>query len=127
MALLPENVDAETRFIAERITAIAGTTGEIIVDQPPVPLHQRQRDLLGLVGRERLDRRIDIDRFELAVIFALKRVADRKVQVGDAVISLEHRREDFVEIGNSHTVSSVASGGGSLRNCRNLFLSFDLS
>ena len=40
MSLLPENIYAETRFVAERITAIAGAAGEIIVNETPISLHQ---------------------------------------------------------------------------------------
>ena len=62
MSLLPENVDAETRFLIERITAIARAAGQIIVNQAPISLHQRERDLLGLIRSQRFDRRIDKDR-----------------------------------------------------------------
>ena len=40
MSLLPENVDAEARFIVERIAAIARAARQIIVNQPAISLHQ---------------------------------------------------------------------------------------
>ncbi len=130
MALLPENIYAETRFVVERIAAIAGAAGEIIVNQAAVSLHQGERDLLRLIGSERVDRRIDEDRLQFAEIFHLQRMADGKIQVGDAVVGLQHRRQNSVEIGNSHRAwcySSVPSGGGSFRKGRNFFLSIALS
>src|SRR5437867_382177 len=127
MSLLPEDIDAEPGFIVERVTAVARAAGQIIVNQTPIALHERECDLLGLIGRERLDRWIDIYRLELAEVLHLQRMTDGKIQVGDAIVSLEHRRENFIEIGGPHTVSSVPSAGGSLRNWRNRFLSTDLS
>ena len=59
ISLLPEDVDAETRFVAKGVAQIARTAGQIIVDQPPIALHKRKRDLLGLIRRECFNRRID--------------------------------------------------------------------
>ena len=102
MSLLPENVHAKTRFVVERVTAIAGAAGQIIVDQAPISLHQRERDLLGLIRSQRVDRRIDKDRLQFAEIFHLQRMADGKIEIGNAVIGLQHRGQNFIEIGNSH-------------------------
>ena len=102
MSLLPENIDAEARFVAERITAIAGAAGEIIVDETPISLDQGERDLLRLIRRERVDRRVDEDRLQFAVILHLQRMADGKIEIGDAVVGLQHRGQDPVEVGNSH-------------------------
>ena len=130
MALLAENIDAETRFVAERVAAIAGAAGEIIVDQAPISLHESERELFGLIGRERFDRRVDKDRLQFAEIFDLQRMTDGKVEIGDAVVGLQHRGENFVEIGNSHDLTlfvgrrpAAALSG----MARNFFLSIALS
>src|SRR5262249_45595830 len=102
MTLLSENVYSETRLAFERVTAIARSAGKIIVNQAPVPLHQCESDLLRLIRSQALDRRIDEDWFEFSPIFNLKRVANGKVQVGDARVSLEHRGQNLVEIRKSH-------------------------
>ena len=91
MALLPENVDAEPRLVVQRIAAIARPTREVIIDQPPISLHQGERDLLGLIRCERYDRRLDVDRLQFAKILDLHRMAHRKIQVRDAVVGLQHR------------------------------------
>ena len=62
ISLLPKNIDAETDLFAERITAIARSAGEIIVNKPPISLHQGQRDLLRLIRGKGFDGRIDKDR-----------------------------------------------------------------
>src|SRR5204863_880858 len=77
--LLLENVHAKTRLVTEGVTAIAGAAGEIIVNEAAIALHKGERNLLSLVGRQRLDRWIDIDRFQLAKILDLERMTDRKV------------------------------------------------
>ncbi len=92
MSLLPKNIDAETGFIVERVTAIARASSQIVVNQTAIPLHEGDSDLFRLVGSERFNRRIDRNWFELTEIFDLKRVADRKIKIGDAVIGFQHRR-----------------------------------
>src|SRR5437899_11230179 len=92
MSLLPKNIDAETSFIVERVTAIARASSQIVVNQTAIPLHEGDSDLFRLVGSERFNRRIDRDWFELTEIFDLKRMADRKIKIGDAVIRFQHRR-----------------------------------
>ena len=54
MALLPEDVDAKARFVVQRVAAIAGTAREVIVDQAAIALHECERDLLGLIRRQRV-------------------------------------------------------------------------
>src|SRR6266404_3976719 len=92
MSLLPKNIDAETGFIVERVTAIARASSQIVVNQTAIPLHEGEGDVFRLVGSERFNRRIDRDRFQLTEIFDLRWVADRKIEVGDAVIGFQHRR-----------------------------------
>lgn len=79
MTLLPENIYAETRLVIERIAAVARAAGQIIVNQTAIALHQGQCDLLGLVGSQCLDRWLDINWFEFAVILNLERMTNRKV------------------------------------------------
>ena len=62
ISALPENINAKTRLIAQRITEIAGAAAQIIVHQPPIALHQGECDLFGLIRSEDVDRRIDKDR-----------------------------------------------------------------
>ena len=62
MAALRENVDAEARFLAERIRAVAGSRVDQIFGQPPVPIENLQRDHFGLKRRQLIDWRIDRDR-----------------------------------------------------------------
>ena len=102
MTLLSENIHAETRFVFEGITAITGATSKIVVDEPPIPLHQRERNLFRLERCQRIDRWVDKDRLQFAIILHLQWMADGKVQIRDAVIRLQHRGQDSVEIGNSH-------------------------
>jgi len=67
---------------------------------------------------------------EFAEILDLHGMAHGKVQVRDAVVGLQHRGQDFIEIGNSHQAGSYSSEpsiGGSLRKGRNFFLSLALS
>ena len=118
MSLLPENIDAETRFVAERVTAIAGAAGEVIVNQAAIALHEGERDLLRLIRSERFDRRIDKDRLQFAEVFHLERMADGEIEIGDAVVGLQHRGQNFVEIGYSHGqfILPTSSAGGSFRN-----------
>src|ERR1700731_3682504 len=124
MALLPEYADAETRFIGQGITAIARSGREKIVNQSAVALHDGERNLLGLIRRQRFDRRIDVDGFELAEVFHLGRMSDGKVKIRNAVVGFQHRGKNFIKIGCSHgNYSSEASRGGSFRNGRNFFLS----
>ena len=116
--------------MAERITAIAGAAREVIVNQAPISLHERDRDLLRLIRRQRFDRRIHIDRLQFAIIFHLHRMAHGKIQVRDAFVGFQHRGQDSIEIGNSHrncVYSSVRSAVGSFRKGRNFFLSTALS
>src|SRR2546428_9432500 len=105
MPLLPEDVDAKTSFIAERIAAVAGAGGEIVVDEAPISLHETKCNLLGLIRSEHFNWWIDIYRFQLPEIFHLQRMAHGKVEVGNAVVSLEHGRQDSVQIRNSHRPS----------------------
>jgi len=102
ISLLPKNVNAKAGLIAKRIAQITRTTGEVIVNQPTVALHQGKRDLLRLVRSKRFDRRIDIYLFEFAEVLHLQGMAGGKIEIGDATISLQHGRKDFVEIGYSH-------------------------
>src|SRR2546421_7610809 len=102
MPLLPENIDAEAGFITERITAITGAAGQIIVNEASIALYQRERNLFRLKWSERVDWRVDKDRLQFAIILHLQRMAHGKIQVGDAVISFQHRRQNPIEIGNSH-------------------------
>src|SRR3979411_2117275 len=102
MALLAKNADAETRFLGQRITQIARPSGEIIVNQTTIALHEGERDRLRFIGSQRFNRWIDIYRFEHAEILYLQRVTDRKIEVGDAIVGLQHRREDLIEIRCSH-------------------------
>ena len=67
---------------------------QIIVNQPAIALHESERDLLGLIRRQRFDRRIDEDRLEFAEIFHLQRVTDGKIEIGDAVVGLQHRGQN---------------------------------
>src|SRR5438445_11994469 len=97
MSLLPKNIDAETSFIAERVTAIARASSQIVVNQTAIPLHEGEGDLLRLVGSECVNRRIDRDWFELSEIFDWKRVADGKVQSGEAALGLQHRRYNLAQ------------------------------
>jgi len=69
-----------------------------------VPAHEKKRDLLGLKRSQAIDRRIDINRLEFPEVFHLQGMPDRKIEVRDAIISLEHRGKDPVEIGSSHGV-----------------------
>src|SRR6266404_9359936 len=92
MSLLPKNIDAEPGFVVERVTAIARAASHIVVHQTAIPLHEGEGDLFRLIGTERFDRRIDRDWFELTEIFDLRRMANRKIEVGDAVIGFQHRR-----------------------------------
>src|SRR6266705_1654793 len=90
MSLLPKNIDAETGFIVQRVTTIARASSQIVVNQTAIPLHESEGDLFRLVGSECFNRRIDMDRFELAEIFDLKWMADRKIEIGDAVVGFQH-------------------------------------
>ncbi len=80
---------------SKRVAAIARTAREIVIDQPAIALHEGQRDLLGLIGRERFDRRVDEDRLQFAEVLDLQRVADGKIEIGDAVIGFQHRGRGF--------------------------------
>lgn len=91
MALLPKDVHAETRLVIEGIATIAGSAGEIIMHQTPIALHESERNLLRLKWREPLDRWIDNDGLKLAEIFHLERMTNRNVEIGDAIIRLQHR------------------------------------
>src|ERR1700736_4465466 len=98
MALLAEDADTKTRFLVKRITAIARTRGQVIVNQATIALHNRERDLLGLVWSKRFDRRINVNWFEFAEIFHLQGVTYGKIKVGNAVICFQHGRKDLVEV-----------------------------
>ncbi len=63
MSLLPENIDAETGFIVKRVTAIARASSQVIVNQPAISLHEREGNLLRLIGSKCFNRRIDKNRF----------------------------------------------------------------
>ena len=59
-------------------------------------------DALDLEGRERLDRRLDRDGFELPVRFDLKRPAHDEEEVRDALVAIEDDVEQLVELGFQH-------------------------
>jgi len=63
LSLLPKNVNSESGLIVERVAAIAGTVEEKFLQQAPISLHKDERELLGLVGSQSLDRRIDQNGF----------------------------------------------------------------
>ena len=92
MSLLAKNINAEAAFLIERVTAIARAGGQIIVNQTAISSQERERDLFRLIRCEGFDGRIDIDRFQFAEILDLKGGANRKIEVGDAVIGFQHRR-----------------------------------
>lgn len=103
MALLPKDINSETRSAFEEIAAIASAAGQIIVDEAAISLHQRERDLFRLIGSQAFDWWIDIHRFEFAPIFHLKWMANGEIEIGDTAVGLEHRRQNFVQIWNSHS------------------------
>src|SRR5438067_6913942 len=92
MPPLAKNIDAETSFIVERVTAIARASSQIIVNQTAIPLHEGEGDLFRLVGSECFNWQIGKYRFEFAEVFHLRWMADGKIKVGDAVIGFQHRR-----------------------------------
>ena len=80
-ALLPEDVHPKARLAAQLVAAIAGTALEQVLDEPPVVAEDVERDVLGLVGGQRVDGRIDRDGLELAEGFDLERPAHGEIQV----------------------------------------------
>ena len=101
-ALLAKDVHAETRLRAELVAAVATAGFEQMLDEAAVVAHDVEGDVLGLVGRERVDGRIDRDGFELTEGLHLKRAAHGEIQVGNAVVTLEHGSEDGVEFYGAH-------------------------
>ena len=61
VALLAENIDAEARFVGQRVAAIAGAGQEVVAHQAAVTLHESECDLLGL-KRSQLVRSADRQR-----------------------------------------------------------------
>ena len=106
-ALLAEDVHAEPRLVAELIAAIARPVFEQVPDQPAAVAQDVEGDVFGLVGRQGVNGRIDRDRFELSERFHLERPADGKIQIGNAVVALEHGSEDGVEFYGAHKRSKA--------------------
>ena len=100
--LLAEDVHTEARLRAELVTAVARAGFEQVIDEAAVVAEEVERDVFGLVGRQRVDGRIDRDGLELAERLDLKRAADGEIQIGNAIVTLEHGSEDGVEFYGTH-------------------------
>ena len=81
ISALPENIDAEARLIRQCIAEVTRAPVEIIIHQPPIALHQRQCNLLGLIGSKEIYGGLGQGRFQLTKAFDLQRMAGREVQV----------------------------------------------
>jgi hypothetical protein len=71
VALLAKNIYPKAGLLVECIAAIAGAFDKIGAHQAAIALKKGERQLLRMVGRKAVDRRIDEDRLEFAVIFDL--------------------------------------------------------
>ena len=88
--------------VAELVAAIARSVFEQMPDESAVVAEDVEGDVLGLVGGQRVDGRIDRDGFQLSEGLDLERPADGEIQIGNAVVTLEHGSEDGVEFYAAH-------------------------
>ena len=101
-ALLTEDVHAEARLRTELVTAIARAGFQQVVDEAAIVAEEVERDVLGLVRRQRVNGRIDGNGFQLSERLHLKRTANGEIQIGNAIVALEHGPEDGVEFNGTH-------------------------
>jgi hypothetical protein len=127
---LGEHIDTETSPVAERVREIARPSLQEVIGQAPVAGNEIEGDRFGLERSQLFDGGIDLDRHQFAEGLHLKCLVDRKVQVGDLLVVLQHLPEDVVEFVSSHKEGRgsdrrqiSSSSGGVLRNWRNFFLS----
>ena len=79
-----EDVDAKASPGWERVTQVRGARAGEAFGRVGMAMHERERNDLGLVGRQLLHSE-GLDRRELAVDFDLRQLADGKIQVADFV------------------------------------------
>src|SRR5205085_9639791 len=108
-AALLEDVYAEARARGQRVAQVGRARVRETVGRVGVALHQGHRDDLGLVGRELLKPQ-DLRGAQAAVDLHLRRLADGKVQVADALRDLEHLLYDGRQVEVFH-VRALGSGG----------------
>ncbi len=73
-----------------------------MLDEAAVVAHDVEGDVFGLVGGQRVDGWIDRDGFKLTEGLHLEWTANGEIQVGNAVVALEHGSEDGVEFYRAH-------------------------
>jgi len=108
IAALGKDIDAEPGLARQTVGKVARAFPQKGFGQPTVAPDQIERDDFGLKRRKGLGAVFDVHRHQLAGTLDLHRFADRKVEVGDIPMRIEHLHQDMVYFLLFHRFSQSA-------------------